>query len=209
MTIFEAVTKGHLEEVKEIISREGKKCTEAVYGEDKYTLLHLAVKSEQSEIAKELLVINKDLVNAQNRLKKTPLLYAAECEFVEMTKLLLEKGCNANIADHHKETALVYGDENKEITELLLKHGANIYTANTDGIKPIDNELVKNTLKKILETNTKTQHAEKKKEEQQLGKMTTPIKPQNRYNLRSNTKRKRDAESQSSRKRTTNNFTRK
>ena len=91
-------------------------------------------------------------VNIGNNINKTPLMVAAQFDFIESAKILIEKGANVNAVTQNKEgcwddclkydnrTALMYAAQNAslEFIKLLLEKGADKSKTDTKGYKAID-----------------------------------------------------------------------
>jgi ankyrin repeat protein len=91
--------------------------------ESGYTALHNAAFWGREEIAK-LLIGRRADVNARAMSQFTPLHEAARCKSLAVAKLLLAAGADVNAKDDEGKTPLAWAKEsNKEIIELLKKHG--------------------------------------------------------------------------------------
>jgi len=95
-----------------------------------WTPLHLSVQNGKKEVS-ELLISEGADVNAANDngnlgLGRTPLHFAALDGPNEIIELLIAKGADVNQKDVNGETPLDWAEEtnNKEIADLLRKHGA-------------------------------------------------------------------------------------
>jgi len=100
------------------------------------TALMISVIERNAEITKLLLSEgNKDLVNLQDDLFKTALMFAVWQNYEDMVEILLEEG-KAKMNEQSKEgdTALIMGAYlgNKAITDLLLQYGADVNVENFD-----------------------------------------------------------------------------
>ena len=106
-----------------------------------------AVKSNDYNKVKELLEKEAD-VNAKDERDRTLLMIAVYNNNYEISKLLIENGADINEQDDMKNnlgwTALLEaiilgngGKEHTEITDLLLKHGADPNIADRNGVTPL------------------------------------------------------------------------
>jgi len=87
--------------------------------------LHLALFSEEPEIAKMLVVAGAD-INLRMKSGTTPLMAAATAGLAEMVKLLIERGAEVIAIAEGNRTALKIAREkqNAEIVKMLLAAGA-------------------------------------------------------------------------------------
>jgi ankyrin repeat protein len=87
--------------------------------------LHLALFSEEPEIAKMLVVAGAD-INLRMKSGTTPLMAAATAGLAEMVRLLIERGAEVNAIAEGNRTALKIAREkqNAEIVKILLAAGA-------------------------------------------------------------------------------------
>jgi ankyrin repeat protein len=119
--------------------------------EDGNTLLHLAARDPNREIAGLLLAHHAD-VNARNNRRVTPLSYAAARGHTDLTALLLANGADVNAQDNGGDTALhaaaLHG--HKGVAELLIAHGANVNARNSRGRTPVD-EAIRREHKEIVQ----------------------------------------------------------
>ena len=88
--------------------------------------LYYSAYTNDIEAVKKYIDLGADINYVGIEYKNTTLMWAVKKGNVEMVKLLLEKGADPNIVDHHKITPLKYAadDSRGEIAELLRKHGA-------------------------------------------------------------------------------------
>ncbi|PJA31879.1 MAG: ankryin [Zetaproteobacteria bacterium CG_4_9_14_3_um_filter_53_7] len=97
-----------------------------VRDEKQNTALHLATRQAQLN-AMHLLIEHGADVNAQNNWLSTPLHLTAKN--MESIRILLEAGANPNITDKDYDFPYYfafYGSMTRELTELYIKHGANL-----------------------------------------------------------------------------------
>jgi len=125
--IYEAVSKGNIEAVKQHIA----------VGTDVDSALRGAVKYGQKEIA-ELLIANGADVNAKGRDGRTPLHDAAYKGHKEIAELLIANDADVNAKDNYTSTPLyaaaVLG--RKEVAALLIAEGANVNAKRRSGGTP-------------------------------------------------------------------------
>ena len=96
------------------------------------TPIHVALANGQIEVAK--ILIDKGLsINELSEFdKRTPLMRAIEQGNTDSVKFILEHKCNINLKKEDGKSALIMSQD-AEISELLLKNGANINA--TDKLK--------------------------------------------------------------------------
>jgi ankyrin repeat protein len=87
-----------------------------------------AAKSGDVNTTKGLVSCTNDSCTTDDDKRNTPLMYAADNGHVEVVRLLLESGANAEIANTHRVTALHYGARNGslDVCRLLLDWGATV-----------------------------------------------------------------------------------
>ena len=134
-----------------------------IFGQDTQPapLIHIAVQNP--EYLKFLLELTKDMpseqqqaqdlvsnINARNNIDKTPLMVAAQFDFVKSAEILLQNGADVNAVTndkgsypgllHDNRTALMYAAENAglDMIKLLLAHGADKNMTDTRGYKAVD-----------------------------------------------------------------------
>lgn len=148
-----ASCQGHLEIVKFLVEKGAN--VNLKHPEHGNIALHYASRSGHLEIVK-LLVEKEASVNTQNKYGRTALHHASECteslfeghesnpehkeieDYLEIVKLLVEKGANINIQDEHGRTALHIASVNGrlEMVKLLVEKGADIKVKNNKGETP-------------------------------------------------------------------------
>ena len=109
-------------------------------GDSKETLIPKAVEQNNIEMVKYLLSIGQD-IDAQifydGFWVNSPLKVAAENEYIEMAKFLIDEGANLNSADDY----MLYAYNNYDITKLLVDN--DIFNLNTNTTKEEAIKLVK------------------------------------------------------------------
>ena len=82
----------------------------------------------------------RSLVNAEDGLGFTPLLWAAAKDRKEIAELLIAKGADVNVKKEDGWTPLhsAASFDYKEIAELLIAKGADVNTIDVDGKTPLD-----------------------------------------------------------------------
>ena len=129
--IQEAVINGKLERVRFLLDKGTPTTTR--YGDEEYTLLHIAAIRLQTEIMKLLIERGADL-NAVTRNGETVLHFAAKQTNRPATELLLDFGMDVNRADNRGYTPLhnAARDSHSDTIALLLEHGADTHAKTTD-----------------------------------------------------------------------------
>lgn len=120
---FKAATDGDEEVLRQLLN-SGLDVN--VRDEKQNTALHLATKHGHPNIM-ELLIKHGADVNAQNDWLSTPL-HLTE-KNMESIRILLEAGADPNIKDKDYDYPYYfafYGSMTRELTELYIKHGANL-----------------------------------------------------------------------------------
>jgi ankyrin repeat protein len=98
-----------------------------------FTALHAAVSNENETVIKMLLDANA-ITDTINIYKYTPLMSAAEFQYPNIVKLLVDKGCNTTFKDKNGQIAL----------ELSMKRGVN-----DNALKCADLLFLKSNLKPV------------------------------------------------------------
>lgn len=137
-----------------ILNKEPALATQVWNGEDDVlikgsTPLHYAAHYDYMDLVKLLVEHGADIEADTAHWWKTPLAWAADAARAEAVKFLLDKGAKVNTNIGGGFTALhaaaqggsTQGQENSEgyrkTAELLIKYGANIDAASTDGDTPL------------------------------------------------------------------------
>lgn len=116
------------------------------HSRDGWTPLHLAAFFGHAELAKELLNrgVNVD-VRSSNGMRNTPLHAAVAGRQIELMRLLLENGADANAKQEGGWTALHAAAQNgdREMAELLIAYGADLNARANNQQCPLDMALLK------------------------------------------------------------------
>ncbi|MGI8959925.1 MAG: ankyrin repeat domain-containing protein [Bryobacteraceae bacterium] len=144
LDLFSSCAAGWLRAVTDEIDRDGS-LLEAHSG-DGWTALHLAAFFGHPDIANALLDRGAD-VNARstNSMKNTPLRAAVAGSKVELMRLMLKRGADANAVQEGGWTALhaAVQSGNREMVELLLAHEAHVNTRAENNQAALDLALTK------------------------------------------------------------------
>ena len=122
--LLSAVARGYSALVQELLKNGADVNT--LYdstSRDGCTLLHIASRSRQEEVAKLLISCGAD-VNAQDTTGKTPIFYVTENGDLKIAKLLLTN--KANVKDRPELLNNAVRKKYREIIEVLLEHGADV-----------------------------------------------------------------------------------
>ena len=100
--------------------------------------IHVAAKGD-IEAVKQHLAAGAD-VNAKDKIRGTPLHYAAAYGHKKIVELLIAAGADVNLKDEEEKTTLHYAAVNgrKVIGELLIAEGADVNAKDEDGRTPLD-----------------------------------------------------------------------
>lgn len=107
--------------------------------EEGESLLSLACSGGYFELAHVLLKMNANVEDRGSKGDCTPLMEAASAGHVDIVKLLLEYGADANAQSSAGNTPLMYACNggHEEIVKILLEQGANIEDHNENGHTPL------------------------------------------------------------------------
>jgi len=136
ITWDKGVFAGQYEEVAELLIKHGAKIN--LRGNDRETLLHLAVANGNIRIAK-LFLEHKAEVNAIDGFRNTPLHYAALFGHEEIAKLLLENAAEVDSKNDGGSTALhlaVRDGKREKVVRLLLDSGGDVNAKDCAGLTP-------------------------------------------------------------------------
>ncbi|MEM9920541.1 MAG: ankyrin repeat domain-containing protein [Bacteroidota bacterium] len=135
-SVFQAIQRKNQQVLKSFVQRGND--LNRYYTNQKYTLLHYAIKHDNLEAAKYLVEQGAD----PNRFfeDKTALMYAIKLARIGITQYLLDKGVNVNKENYRKKTALYYAAKygNKEVAKMLIDKGAVIEHRDYKDRSPID-----------------------------------------------------------------------
>ncbi|MFM2322020.1 MAG: hypothetical protein RLZZ225_173 [Pseudomonadota bacterium] len=103
------------------------------------TLLHLAVSKAHSEIAKRLIGINADLLEAKNESGDTALHLAVSNNDLKLMDLLLKLGADLETKDGSGDTPLCFATwfTHIDIVKYLVEQGANLEAKDAAGNTPL------------------------------------------------------------------------
>jgi len=106
---------------------------------DRYrrTYLMLSAENGKENIIDMLLEPSKHLINDKDVQGLTALMYAAKTKHHRAARSLVEAGAKVYLRDSMGKTALMYGVNSKEITALLLDHGAKINETDRRDFTPL------------------------------------------------------------------------
>ena len=77
-------------------------------------------------------------LNARNPDNDSFLIYAVKCKAINFVLYLLKRGIDVNLENKYGNTALHYAfsDQNYELADILLQHGADEFKINVFGLTP-------------------------------------------------------------------------
>ena len=129
--------------------------------------IHIAAKSDIESVKKHLESGVK--VNAKDKIKGTPLHYAAAYGNMNIVELLITSGADLNAKDNEGKTTLHYAAINgrKLVVEFLVENGAVVNVKAKDGNTPLDATFVFN---KSETANLLRKYGGKTKQELEVGK---------------------------------------
>lgn len=122
--LFQAVVNGDVEQVQLLISSGADINSVNRMGR---TPLHIAIREGQMEVFNLLIDKGANInIDSTKGVRQSPLLFAVDLEKIEVVELLIEKGADINAVDLRGDNALSLAKRKgyTQITELLLKHGA-------------------------------------------------------------------------------------
>lgn len=81
--------------------------------------------------------------NDEQQILDTMIILASEAGYIDIVKLLLEKGANINASDNDGWTPLLHScaDSDVKLTKLLLEKGANKNVRDWNGISPMEHAI--------------------------------------------------------------------
>lgn len=105
-------------------------------------------------------------VNARNRSRQTPLMFAASRGFMEIARLLIEKGADVNATYAYANVLMAAASANRmEMAQLLIEKGAKVNGPIPSGATPIYSaikrgliDMVKFLIKKGADVNVKDRY---------------------------------------------------
>ena len=124
-------------QVAEVLLKHGAQVNQMVGGE---TLLMRAILLGADDKIEVLLNHGAD-VNARNKDRSTPLMYAAQYnQNPQMVDLLIERGASISAMNKNNATALMlaaFGNSNPQVIRTLVKHGAQVNARDKQGDTPL------------------------------------------------------------------------
>ncbi len=147
--LFNAVSDGNLEEVRNLIARG-----ENVNAKEEYsgniTPLFLAVENGNAEIAETLLSFGAK-ANARDENKQTPLMRLDDGAAPGLVRILIKHGAKINLTDKAGNTALMNAATNgkTEVLQILLDHRADVNARNKKGQTALMNAADKDNLENV------------------------------------------------------------
>ncbi|GFU17072.1 hypothetical protein NPIL_427091 [Nephila pilipes] len=138
--LFIAVEQGNLSEIEKCLNRGAN----ILARDSHHTVIHSAVRSDNEEVVK--LVLNKIegtqgfYIDAKDTEGDTPLMWTAECSYVNAARVLLDYGANVEAKNYNGMTALHWAAKNNriEVLKLLIDKGANVNVQDNNGETPSD-----------------------------------------------------------------------
>ena len=128
LSLITAAKLGRVELTKSIISRAQTDTSIDVnmVDLDRHSALHCAISNFHTDVLKLLLSAKDINVNIRDRLKRTPLHFAAMNNDFYATKCLLDAGASVHVQDHFEDTPLDHSLTSRydDVSILLLNHGA-------------------------------------------------------------------------------------
>ncbi|KAF7268915.1 uncharacterized protein LOC143190088 [Rhynchophorus ferrugineus] len=121
--ILRATAENNIDRLKQLIS-QGKSVN--ISDNLGNTALHTAVLKKLPDIADYLLTLEEIIIDKQNFQGSTPLWYAAKAGHTYLTKRLIERGADVNLATLELVTPLHTSVRHPEVVKLLIENGANI-----------------------------------------------------------------------------------
>ncbi len=139
LDVFQAATLGHADRVRELLDADPRQVD--AWSPDGFTPLHLACFFGQEPVVRLLLERGAQPgAVARNPMRVQPLHSAVAGRQTEIVSALLERGAPVNGRQHLGWTALheAANQGNREMSEILLRNGADPAAANEEGKTPND-----------------------------------------------------------------------
>jgi len=139
--LFEAVKKGDIDKVREILAKGANVNTRDRHKDSwtyNQTPLHVAAHEGHTYVAR-LLLEHGAVVNARDKYGFTPLYYAAGGGHIDIVSILLEHGADVNARDKSGNTPLHYVAMlgKAVVAKLLLEFGADVNARDEEGWTPL------------------------------------------------------------------------
>ncbi|TYA92243.1 ankyrin repeat domain-containing protein [Seonamhaeicola marinus] len=140
--VFDVCRKGTLDQIEKIYSEDPDAINRL--NPAGYSPLILACYHGNFNVVR-FLIDKVDNINGTSE-DGTPLMAAVVKQNLSISKILIEKGANPNIADINGTTALHYAVQfkNVKISELLINNGADYTLKDNNGKTPYDHALLSN-----------------------------------------------------------------
>lgn len=136
LEVFTAVRENDTKTVQKFLTQGNE--INKYYSNKQYTLLHYAIKNNQTEMVKFLIKKGADLELEYE--KQTPLMYAIKLNLPNIISILVDQGADINNLNTEKKSALIYcaqyGDLN--MAKLLIEKGANRKYTDQKGQSAVD-----------------------------------------------------------------------
>jgi len=118
-----AVLNAHKEVVELLINNGAEVNTLIKIDGEQFTLLHIAIRQNDIEIAK-LLIANVANIETKSSYDWTALQHAVDEGQDDIVRFLISKGADVNVRNRSGETPLSCAVGHKQITKLLISEGA-------------------------------------------------------------------------------------
>ncbi len=108
------------------------------YGKQEMTLLNLAIKSGNGELATKLINFGADKNKESNG--KTPLMYCMQFRQIKLMRFLIRNGCDLNAKAKNGNTALIFATKMNKLEDvmLLVENGADVSLVNDNKLNALD-----------------------------------------------------------------------
>ncbi|TGL63905.1 ankyrin repeat domain-containing protein [Leptospira ognonensis] len=144
MKLYDAVKEGDVSKLKHTLSDLPRNAINKKYdlsGEHRFgwTALHIAVASNEIEIARHLLDAGADVNVQEDKDDQTPLILAAGFGYTALVELLISYKADINLQQLDGDTPLLKASSDgfTDIVAVLLKNGADIHLTDNLGWTPL------------------------------------------------------------------------